>query len=72
MILSDYFDSMTNAVEFLMAIGSILGLLGLIFGFFLIVWGGKRAKQAAFGILVFSFIIVGICGYQRGIRYFRI
>ena len=72
MVLLDYFDSMGNAIEYLFALGSILGLLGLVFGFFLVIWGGKRAKQAALGIIIFSFIIVNICGLQTGIRYFRI
>ena len=72
MILSDYYDSVGNALEFLIAFGSILGLLGLVFGFFMVIWGGKRAKTAAFGIIIFSFLMVSICGLQTGIKYFRL
>ncbi len=72
MVLLDYFDSMGNAIEYLIALGSILGLLGLVFGFFMMIMGKGKARTAAFGIIIFSFIMVSICGLQTGIRYFRI
>ena len=72
MVLFDYYDSIGDAIEYLMALGSVLGMLGLIFGFFLMVMGSKKSKGAAFGIIIFSFIVVSICGLETGIKYFRL
>ena len=62
MFLENYFNSIGEGVEYLIAVGSIIGLLGLIFGFIMMLAGGKRYQRTALPILVVAFILVAICG----------
>lgn len=68
----DYFESVLEGVEFLIAVGSILGLLGIILGFIFIIWGGPRIRYKMFGVIVTSFVLLGVCGFSTGFKYFRI
>jgi ABC-type xylose transport system permease subunit len=72
MVMFDYFESVLDGVEFLIAVGSILGLLGLILGFIFIIWGGPRIRYKMFGVIVASFVLLGVCGLSTGFKYFRI
>ena len=72
MVVFDYFDNLLDGFEFLIALGSILGLLGLIVGLIFIIWGGGRYKYKMAGVVIASFILLAICGFDTGIKYFRL
>jgi len=40
MVVFDYFEDVLGGIEYLIAFGSIMGLLGLIIGMILLIWGG--------------------------------
>ena len=71
-MMFDYFDGIAEAVEFLMALGSIVGMLGLIIG--IIGWFGlgQFQRHKMFGVIIVSIILLAICGIHTGIKYFRI
>ncbi|MHA1294547.1 MAG: hypothetical protein ACTSQJ_18050 [Promethearchaeota archaeon] len=72
MIFENYFDKVSEGIEFLVALGSIIGLLGLIcglIGFFIM---GNYYKGKFMVIIVISFILIAICGLHTGTKYFRI
>ncbi|MBD3195372.1 MAG: hypothetical protein GF317_09970 [Candidatus Lokiarchaeota archaeon] len=72
MLFQDYFDALSEGIEFLIAFGSIMGLLGLIVGIlgFLILPNFKRYKLGI--VIIASLILLGICGFETGLRYFHI
>ena len=73
MVLMDYFDQVIDGIEFLLAFGSIMGLLGLLIGLIGLIWGHKKSKVAFLKVFIISAVILAFCGgYQRGIKYFRI
>jgi hypothetical protein len=72
MVLYDYFDQILDGIEFLIALGSIIGLLGLIVGIIFLIWGGPRMRGRMIGVLLFSFILLGVCGLNTGLIYFHI
>jgi len=64
-----YLASVTEAIMFIRALGSIVGLLGLIFGLlFLMFYRTKR--NPAIPIIIISFMLVAVCGLYTGTRYF--
>ena len=65
----DYFTNVLNGVEYIIAVGSILGLLGLLLG--LLIWLVGN-KEKAVKLIIFSLILIGICGLHTGTKYFRI
>ncbi|NVM34424.1 MAG: hypothetical protein HWN81_02435 [Candidatus Lokiarchaeota archaeon] len=71
-ILFDYFDGIAEAIEFLIALGSIIGLLGLIVGILGWLFMGKFQRHKMIGVVVVSIILLGVCGLYTGVRYFRI
>ena len=72
MVVFDYFEDVLEGVEYLIALGSIMGLLGLIIGMILLIWGGQRYRSKMIGVIGASFILLGVCGLSTGIKYFRI
>ena len=72
MLFLEYFDQVKDGIEFLYAIGSILGLFGLLYA---AAWWGftsKRNYRNLFTLVIASLILIGICGLYTGIKYFRI
>ncbi len=72
MVVFDYFESVLEGIEYLIALGSILGLLGFIIGGILLIWGGQRYRFKMIGVIIASFILLGVCGLSTGIKYFKI
>lgn len=72
MVIFDYFDWFTEGINFLVALGSIIGILGLVVGFILFMWGGNRLRLRMLGVIVVSVILLALCGVETGIRYFSI
>ena len=71
-MLFDYFDGIAEAIEFLIALGSIIGLLGLIVGILGWLFMGQFQSHKMIGVLVVSIILLGVCGLYTGVKYFRI
>ena len=71
MMLSNYFDSVKEGVRFLMALGSILGLFGILISCCLIM-SSHHDKSKYYGLLVLSAILIAVCGLFYGLKYFRI
>ncbi len=72
MIFQNYGSEFLDGIQYLVALGSMIGLLGLVMGLFLLILGSKRARVTALGMIVFSFLLVSICGLDTGVKYFRI
>jgi hypothetical protein len=72
MVLYDYFEDVLGGVEFLIAFGSLIGILGLLIGIMLAIWGGSRLRYKMLGVIIFSFVLIAICGFDTGFKYFRI
>lgn len=68
----NYFGRMGDAIEFLIAIGSIIGLLGLVLGIVFFIFAGSKLRWKMLGVIFVSVILVGICGLNTGLKYFRI
>jgi hypothetical protein len=71
-MMFDYFDGVAQAVEFLIALGSIIGLLGLIVGILGWLFLGQFQRHKMIGVIVVSIILLTVCGIHTGIKYFRI
>ena len=73
MIDSGYFDSIGEGIEYLLALGAIIGLLGLIMGIILFIFGSSRYRTKMMGVIIISIILLSICGgYGRSLKYFRL
>jgi hypothetical protein len=72
MVLFDYVGEMLGGVEFLIALGSIIGLLGLIAGFIGVLVMPRFRRQNMIFIIIVSIILLIICGLDTGLRYFGI
>ena len=72
MNLDIYYSKVIDGFEFLVAFGSLMGLLGLAVGFVILLFGGQFYKATAVKVIIISMILVGICGMYTGVKYFRI
>ena len=72
MILVGYFDRVREAIEFIIAIGSLLGLLGLLYSAAWWYVTTPKGRGKLYKLIIISLILIGICGAFTGIRYFRI
>lgn len=72
MVFFNYLSNMSNAVEFLIALGSIVGLLGLLVALVFLIWGSPRMRGKMVGVIIISIILLAVCGLNTGIKYFRI
>jgi hypothetical protein len=71
-MIFDYFDGIGDGIMFLMALGSIAGLLGLIVGILGWLFMGQYRRRGMIGVLVISVILLAICGVYTGIEYFHL
>ena len=72
MVLFDYFEDVLEAFEFLIAFGSLIGLVGFIVGLIFVVYGGSRLRYKMLGVTIFSLLLLVVCGFSTGLKYFRI
>ncbi|TFG08622.1 MAG: hypothetical protein EU539_01790 [Promethearchaeota archaeon] len=74
MVLCDYFQRIGEAIEFLIALGSVVGFMGLILGliFLLFPIGGDRSRITMLGIVIVSIILIALCGLHTGTKYFHL
>lgn len=72
----EWFDNYTfevaQGIEFLIALGSIIGLLGMIIGIIFFIWGTKRMRGTMIIVIIVSFVLLSVCGFSTGVKYFRI
>jgi len=71
-MLFDYFNGILEAIEFLIALGSIIGMLGIIIGILGWLFLGQFQRHKMIGVIIASLILLTICGLHTGIKYFRI
>ena len=72
MVVFDYFEDVLEGFEYLIALGSIVGLLGFLIGMIFLVWGGQRYRTKMLGVIIASIVLLVVCGLDTGIKYFRI
>jgi hypothetical protein len=72
MVLFDYFEDILEGFEFLIALGSLLGLGFFIIGLIFVIWGGSRLRYKMMGVTIVSLILLMVCGFSTGLKYFRI
>jgi len=72
MVMFDYFGDVIGAFEFLIAFGSLVGLVGFIIGLIFSIAGSSRLRYKMIGLTVVSFLLLAICGFSTGIKYFRL
>ena len=58
MMYLSYFDSVADGIEFLLALGSIIGLLGLIMGLIFFIFGSGKYRGKMLGVIIFSIILL--------------
>jgi len=68
----DYFSSFQESITFLIALGSLIGVLGIIIGFIIVLTTSRYQKRTGIQIIIISLILIAICGFSTGLRYFRI
>ena len=71
-MLFNFFESMEEAVEYLIALGSLMGVLGLIIGIIGFISLGQFRRHQMIGVIVVSIILLVVCGTHTGFKYFNI
>ena len=71
-MMFDYFDSVGESIEFLIALGSILGVLGLIVGILGWIFLGQFQRHKMIGVIFGSIVLLVLCGSSTGFKYFHI
>ena len=71
-MMYDFFDAVGEAVEFLIALGSIMGFLGLVIGIIGWLFLGQFQRHKMIGVIIFSIVLLALCGLTTGIKYFHI
>lgn len=72
MNIEEYVSMVIDGFEFLIALGSLVGLLGLIVGIALLLLGGHYSRKTAIEIIIVSVILTCLCGLYTGVKYFHI
>ena len=71
-MLLDFFDVVGESIEFLIALGSIIGFLGFIVGLLGWLFLGQFQRHKMIGVIVVSIILLSVCGTFTGLKYFHI
>ncbi|MFX1340530.1 MAG: hypothetical protein ACFFDK_18115 [Promethearchaeota archaeon] len=71
-MIFDYFDGVMEGIEFIIALGSIIGLLGLIIGILGWIFLSPFQRHRMIGVIVVSIVLLIVCGFHTGLRYFQI
>ncbi len=72
MVVFDYFEGVLEGFEYLIALGSIIGLFGFMLAIIFLIWGGQRVRNKMIGAIIASLVLLAVCGPGTGIKYFRI
>ncbi len=71
-MLFDYFDAVAESIEFLIALGSLVGSLGLIVGFIGWLFLGQFQRHKMIGVIIASVVLLAFCGVSTGFKYFHV
>ena len=71
MDVASYFSEVFAGFDFLIALASLIGIFGLVIGGFMLFLGGRPFKSKGLKILLISILLVVVCGFNTGIKYFR-
>ena len=71
-MILDFFDVVGVGVEFLIALGSMIGFLGFVVGLLGWLFLGQFQRHKMIGVIVVSIILLGVCGTFTGLKYFHI
>ena len=71
-MIFDYFDGLAQAIEFLLALGSIVGFLGLVVGILGWLFLGQFQRHRMIGVIIVSLVLLTVCGTFTGLEYFGI
>lgn len=71
-MILDFFDVVGEGVEFLIALGSMIGFLGFVVGLLGWLFLGQFQRHKMIGVIVVSIILLGVCGTFTGLKYFHI
>ena len=72
MNVETYFAKVLEGIEFIVALGSLIGFTLIIIAIVLLLLGGRYNKRAAYRLIIIGIILLAICGVNTGISYFRI
>lgn len=72
MDLGSYLADVFEGVDFLLALGSLVGFFGTVLGFAMLVMGGRQYKSKGLKVLLVGLILLALFGTQTGIKYFRL
>ena len=73
LLLEAYVDKVFGGITFLIALGSLAGILGCIVSALGLFFGPDRYKARFAGTLCISFMLMAVCGGSYfGVRYFRL
>jgi len=67
-----FFGMFQDAFEFLIALGSIIGLLGLIIGILGWLFLGQFQRHKMISVIIVSVVLLILCGMYTGVSYFNI
>ena len=67
-----YFSDVLGGIDFLMALGSLIGFFGVLLGLAMLFLGGRQFKSKGLKVLVISIILLALFGVNTGIKYFRL
>lgn len=70
MVLNNYFETLGDGIEFLIALGSVIGLLGIIISILGLIVLSKYYKTKVLLVLLASIILICLCGLNTGLIYF--
>lgn len=69
MIAETYLSKVADGIEYLIALASIIGLLGLLIGLCMIFGENRRS---GIRLIIISLVIVAIAGISTGVSYFHL
>ena len=72
MDVGSYFSEVFAGFEFLIALGSLIGLFGLVIGVFMLFFGGRPFKSKGLKIMLVSIVLVALFGFNTGLKYFHL
>ena len=72
MDVGSYFLDVLAGFEFLIALGSLIGIFGLVLGGFMLFFGGRPFKSKGLKIVLVSIVFLVLFGFNTGIKYFRL
>ncbi|MFW9822401.1 MAG: hypothetical protein ACFFE4_05675 [Candidatus Thorarchaeota archaeon] len=71
-MIYDYFKVVQEAFDFLIALGSIVGFLMLVVGIIGWLFLGQFQRHKMIAVIIASIILLSICGFSTGFKYFHI